>query len=88
MKFDFMKIMNVIGIAMAAVQKIKGAAGKDKEAAVIETVNEVLPEVEGALGLDFVNDEALRSVLANYIAARKALAAAIAAAKQLKPAQA
>lgn len=85
MKIDLMGVMQLVGIAMTAVQKIKAATGKDKEAAVIDTVQELLPSLEGVVGLDFVNDAALHDLLASYIAARKALAAGILAARALKP---
>lgn len=88
MKLDLLNVMQLVGVAMTAVEKIKGAHGADKEAAVIETVQEALPAVEGVAGVDLVNDEALNRLLANYIAARKALAEGIANAKALKPASA
>jgi len=86
MKLDITRLVQLIGIGMSAVQKIKDAKGKDKEKAVIELVQEKTPEIEEAVGLDFVNDAALNGLLANYIAARVALANGIANAKALKPA--
>lgn len=86
MKLDFMKVFNIIGIAMTVVEKVKGAKGKEKETAVIEGINEALPDIEAAAGVDFVNNDQLRALMAQYLAARVALANGIAAAKQLKPA--
>lgn len=85
MKLDILKIINLVGVAMSAVEKIKGAHGPDKQAAVIEAVNENVPVVEGILGIDFVNDPALRALLANYVDARKALENGVASVKALKP---
>ena len=85
MKIDITKLVQFIGIGMSAVEKIKGAKGKDKERAVIEVVQEAVPDIEAIAGLDFVNDQALGALLQNYIAARVALANGIANAKALKP---
>lgn len=85
MNFNVSQLIGIIGIAMSAVEKIRGAKGGDKEAAVIEVVQDAIPQLEGLTGVDFVNDPALADLLAQYIAARKALAKAIAAAQALKP---
>jgi hypothetical protein len=80
------KLFDLIGLAMTIVERVKGASGKDKETAVIQSVQEGVPEIESILGLDFVNDAALNALLSDYIAARKALLNGVAAAKGLKPA--
>lgn len=64
----------IIGVAMTAVEAVKGKTGKEKEAAVIATVKESLPVVEAVAGRDVVNDAAFDVLLANYISARVALA--------------
>ncbi len=85
MKMDITKIVQLIGVGMSAVQRIKDAKGKEKESAVIQSVQEAIPQVEGITGVDFVNDPALNALLANYIQARVALANGVANAKALKP---
>lgn len=84
MKIDIGQLVNVIGVAMNAVEKIKSAKGKEKEAAVIETVQQSVPQLEAITGVDFVNDPALNALIAQYVAGRVALANGIAAAKALK----
>lgn len=86
MKIDITQVIRLVGVAMSAVEKIKNAHGKEKEAAVIQTVQESVPEIEAISGVDFVNDAALNGLLSAYIAARVALANGVANAKQLKPA--
>lgn len=85
MKINITKLIQVIGIGMGAVEKFKTAKGKDKEAAVIAAVQEAVPQLETDLQVDFVNNANLNKLLAEYIAARVALANGIAAAKGLKP---
>lgn len=86
MKIDITKLIQIVGVAMNVAEKIKGAkGGKEKEAAVIESVQEAVPQIENIAGVDFVNDPALAALLSNYIAARVALVNGIAAAKDLKP---
>lgn len=85
MTIDITKLIGVIGLGMQAVEKIKSAKGKEKEAAVIEVVKEQVPDALGIVGVNF-NEPALQALLENYIAARVALANGIANAKALKPA--
>jgi hypothetical protein len=85
MKIDIGTILSLVGVGMRAVEKIKGAKGKEKETAVIESVQESIPQIESMAGVDFVNNDALNGLLADYIAARVALANGIANAKNLKP---
>ena len=85
MKINIGQLVSLVGIGMSAVEKIKGATGKEKEAAVIASIQEAVPQIESLTGIDFVNDPALATLLQNYIAARVALANGVAAAKALKP---
>lgn len=85
MKFDITKLIQLIGVGMSVAEKIRSAKGKEKEAAVIESVQEAVPSLEGILDLDFVNDPALHGLLQDYITARVALSNGIANAKALKP---
>ena len=85
MKLDIGKLISLIGVGMSVAEKIKGAKGKEKEAAVIASIQEAVPQIESLAGVDFVNDPALAVLLQNYIAARIALTNGIAAAKALKP---
>lgn len=80
-----LKVPQIIGIAMLAVEKIKGAKGSEKEAAVIDTLNTAVASLESTLDLDFVNDAALHQLATDYIAAKVALMNGISAAKALKP---
>ena len=73
-KFAIVDAPQLIGFAIAAVNRIKSAHGPEKEAAVIATVKEGLPVMEGALGKDVVNDAAFEELLASYIRSRVALA--------------
>lgn len=87
MKLDITKLIQLVGVAMSVAEKVKGAkGGKEKEAAVIASVQEAVPQIENITGVDFVNDPALSVLMSNYIAARVALVNGIAAAKALKPA--
>lgn len=85
MKLDVLKVLNVISVGMAAVDKIKSAKGAEKQQAVIETVQEALPAIEDLAGIDFVNDASLNALLKAYIDAKVALENGITAAKHLKP---
>ena len=49
-RFAIVDAPQLIGFAIAAVNKIHAAKGTDKEAAVIATVKDSLPLVEGAVG--------------------------------------
>jgi hypothetical protein len=69
-----LQVPQLIGIAMTAAEKIKAAKGPEKEAAVIATMHDTLPAVEGALGVDVVNDAAFDALLSAYIQSRVALA--------------
>lgn len=82
-----MYIPTLIGLAMNAVEKIKGAKGQEKEAAVIESIQQTVSGLEGLLDVDFVNNDNLNKLAKEYIAARVALMNGISAAKALKPAQ-
>ena len=73
-RFASVDAPQLIGFAIAAVNKIHAAKGADKEAAVIATVKDSLPLVEGAVGKDVVNDAAFEELLASYIRSRVALA--------------
>jgi hypothetical protein len=68
-----LQVPQLIGIAMVAVEKIKGAKGPEKERAVIETIHESLPEVEKTLGANVIDDAAFDQLLSTYIQARVAL---------------
>lgn len=81
MRFDFFKVFALVGVAMAAVEKIKSATGPQKEAAVLAAIEEALPQVEGVLGVDFANDAELKALFVEYIIARKALVKALAHAR-------
>lgn len=84
MKLDVLKVLNVISIGMAAVDKIKDAHGAEKQQAVIETVQEALPAIENLVGIDFINDAKLNALLKAYIDAKVALENGITAAKGLR----
>lgn len=85
MKFDITKIVSLVGIAMRVAENFKGPkSGKEKEAAVIKSLNDELPNIEAGLGIDFLNDEAARKVAQDYIAARVALVNFIDNAKRLR----
>lgn len=86
MKFDLSKLVSLIGIAMSIVEKVKGAkTGPEKEAAVVEAVQDKTDDLEEIFGLDFVDNDELNKLLKSYIAARVSLFNGIAAAKALKP---
>lgn len=86
MKVDIGQLISVIGIGMRIAERIKGAkGGKEKEAAVIESVQSETPNIEAVIGLDFVNNDSLNTLLKDYIAARVSLTNGIEAAKRLKP---
>lgn len=85
MKINILKLIQLIDVGMTVVEKVAKAKGKEKETAVIEGVQEVVPQIETITGVDFVNDPALNALMAAYIKARVDLANGIAAAKSLKP---
>lgn len=62
----------IVGIAMQAVENIKGAKGAEKEAAVIATAKSALPIVEDLSGVN-INDASFDALLASYIQSRVAL---------------
>ena len=65
---------HVIGVAMSAVERVKGAkSGAEKEAAVIATTKDAIASAEILAGKDLINDAALNQLLANYISSRVAL---------------
>lgn len=83
-KFAIHDAPQLIGFAIQTVQKIKSAKNDEKEAAVIASAKEGLPKLEAAIG-DKVNDAAFDTLLANYIAARVALANFLTKAEQTPP---
>lgn len=86
MKLDIGQLVGLIGVGMRVAERFKGAkTGKEKESAVIESVQKEVPAIEALSGLDFVNDENLNALLKDYIAAKVALANGVAHAKGLDP---
>lgn len=75
----------LIGTGMQIVEKMKGPkTGAEKEKAVMESIPLAVAGVEGAMDVDFVNDEALQALLQNYIVARVALMNGVENARRLK----
>lgn len=84
MKFDILKVATAIMQGMHIVEKIKGASGKDKATAVIDSIPEMVEVVEAGLGSDVLNDPAVTSARDNLIASYKAFQNAVDAARHLK----
>lgn len=84
MNFDFVKVVTAIGKAMAIVEKIKGATGKDKAAAVAESVPDMVDALEVGINRDVLNDTAVISARDNMVAGIKSFYNAVEAAKRVK----
>lgn len=68
-----LSLPQLIGTVMTAVEAIKGAKGKQKEAAVLQTVKTGFETVELVAGKDLINDPALDELISAYIRSRVAL---------------
>ena len=75
MKMDWlsfaMKLPMIIAGTMQIIQKIKGASGPEKKAAVLEAVPESVSLVEFADGRDLLKDESIAALVSLYIDAEK-----------------
>ena len=72
-KFVPLDLPQLIGIGITVAEKLKGAKGPDKEAAVIDAVRHT-PEVAKMIaGRDVINDAAFDDLLKAYITARISL---------------
>jgi hypothetical protein len=56
---------------MTIVQKIKGAKGDEKKAAVLEAIPESVALAEFGAGRDLLNDAVIRDLISTYIDAEK-----------------
>lgn len=65
------KVPTIIFGAMQVVQKIKGASGPEKKAAVIASIPESIELTEFAIGRDLLNDPAVLALVGAYIDAEK-----------------
>lgn len=86
------KLPLVITGTMAIVQKIRGASGADKKAAVLEAIPESVALLELGLGRDVLNDPVVSELIGAYIdaeaaavKARNALKAGLLARQPLPP---
>lgn len=68
-----LNLPQIIGMAMSVAQEIKGAHGKDKEAAVIKGVKTGLSVANEVSGREVINDAVFDDLLSAYIQARVAL---------------
>ncbi len=84
MSFNFIKVVTAITQAMAIVEKIKSASGKDKAAAVAESIPGMIEAFEAGISRDVLNDDAVIKSRDALIAAIKSFSNAIDAAKQAK----
>lgn len=84
MNFDFVKVVAAISKGMAIVDKIKSASGKDKAAAVADSIPEMVEAVEYGISRDILNDAAVSSARDNMVAGIKSFYNAVEAAKRIK----
>ena len=66
-----LKLPMVISGIMGIVQKVKGASGPDKKAAVLDAVPESLSLIEFAAGRDLLKDGVIAGLVSAYIDAEK-----------------
>ncbi len=84
MSFDFIKVVGAISKAMAIVEKIRSAKGKEKAQAVADALPDMIETVEAGISRDVLNDAAVMSARDNLISAIKSFSNAVDAAKQAK----
>jgi hypothetical protein len=87
MKFDLGKVIGIAGmvhgLVLSTQHKLKDKTGKEKHAAVVEQVKELLPIVEGITGKDLADDALYLAAIDELIRAEKAVAVARARVAQL-----
>ena len=66
------KLPLVVSGLMNIVNKVKGASGDDKKAAVLAAIPESVSLAEFAAGKDFMNDDNIKKLLSAYIDAEAA----------------
>ena len=84
LKFDFVKVLQLINLGMAAAESFKGKKGKDKLDHAIDVAEILLPHVETIVGKDLLKDERIRPFAEAYVNAGIALKNAIENVKGLK----
>lgn len=87
MKFDLGKVIGVAsmvhGLVLSTQSALKGKSGKEKHAAVVAQVKELLPIVEGLTQKDIADDVLYAQAIDELISAEKAVAVARAKVAQL-----
>ena len=68
-----LNIPTIINVAVTAVEHIKGAKGKEKQEAVLNTVKIGLKTSESVSGKDWMNDRSLDALVRAYIDSKVAL---------------
>jgi hypothetical protein len=75
MKMDWLqfalKLPMVIGGIMSIVQKVQGASGSQKKAAVLDAIPDSVSLIEFAAGRDLLKDETIAGLVSTYIDAEK-----------------
>lgn len=84
MKLDFVRVVSAIVKGMAIVEKIRGASGKDKAAAITESIPEMVEAVEYGISKDILDNAKVAEAEAAMIAGIKSFYNAVEAAKHAK----
>lgn len=66
-----LKLPLIISGIMSVIEKVKGAKGAEKKAAVLEAIPESVSLIEFAAGRDLLNDPVIASLVSAFIDAEK-----------------